>query len=462
MKFNGVKVITLILITMLLTITFTNFPVGSSSLKKVTDDISENRSIINFSKQNYEYVIITKNDFIDSDFQRLINHKSQYMNATIVSIEDIIDNSSFWVDGSYGDATNISQGNLWINNGEEVTKNYHLFNDTSAKIRNFIRYAFCNWNTKYVLLGGDADIIPARLLHLHNVRWFSGRYHKRLSVDIPSDLYYSALNRSWNNDFDNYFGETSLYSIDDEAVFISDVFVGRAPVGNKSDIRIFVDKIISFETKQKPNDILLHRSGINRFNFPDSRIIPEKCAKYITDEYKISKLYTVRSKQEWANAFKEKLLVLHVGCGTTAFYFIGHRILRTIRFTTRDINRMSNSFCPVHISSACKTGDFVNNNKGDCLAEQLLLCPNGGSSACITNSHYGFASRWDPHKYSGEFIEKMFYEMFEKKTGNLGKIVQYAKQHFINESSSIIGYRWCFYTINLLGDPEMSIFETRN
>jgi len=456
------KVSALVLITILIILPFLNLPVVSSHLYEKSDDFSEICQTVNLSKRKYEFVIITKEEFIDSDFKRLINHKSKYINATIVSLEDITSNSSFWVNGSYGDASNISEGNPWITNGKEVTKNFHIFNDTQAKIRNFIRYAYGNWDTKYVLLGGDDEIIPARFFHLNNVRWFSGRYFMRLSPDIASDLYFSSLNNTWNNDFDNYFGETSKYSTEDEADFISEVFVGRSPISNKYDISIFVDKVISFETEQKPNKILLHRSGINRINFPNTKIIPEKCAEYITNDFKISRLYRVRNKKEWIDAFKEKLIVLHVGCGTRTFYFIENRILRRIRFTIRDIYKMSNTFYPVHISISCKIGDFVDNNKEDCLAEQLLLCPSAGPSACIINTHYGFSTWWNAHKYSGDFIEKMFYEIFEKKTGNLGKIVRNCKQYFLDEISNDIGYRWCFYSINLLGDPEMSLFKTRN
>jgi hypothetical protein len=150
----------------------------------------------------YHYIIITKEDFLISNFQLLIAHKSQYMNATIVTVEDILANSSFWVNGTYGDATNKLNGNPFVDDGEEVTHNFDLFNDTEAKIRNFLRYAHLEWGTKYVLLGGDVQTIPVRKLYVNISGWDAGFIFDR-SIEgwIPSDLYYGALDGTWNNNF---------------------------------------------------------------------------------------------------------------------------------------------------------------------------------------------------------------------------------------------------------------------
>ncbi|MEM2508915.1 MAG: C25 family cysteine peptidase, partial [Candidatus Thermoplasmatota archaeon] len=81
----------------------------------------------------YEYLIITKNEFVEA-FEEFAKYKqSKGIKVKVASIEEIEKNSSFW--------------------GEK-----DIFNDTQAKIRNFIRYAYSEWGIKYVLLGGDADI----------------------------------------------------------------------------------------------------------------------------------------------------------------------------------------------------------------------------------------------------------------------------------------------------------------
>ena len=82
----------------------------------------------------------------------------------------------------------------------------------------------------------------------------------------------------------------------------------------------------------------------------------------------------------------------------------------------------------------------------------MILWKYGGPSACIFNSYYGFLTHLSAHAYSGEIIEQQFYEIFENGTENLGKITQYSKEYFATESITDEGYRWCSYSVNLLGD----------
>jgi parallel beta-helix repeat protein len=100
--------------------------------------------------------------------------------------------------------------------------------------------------------------------------------------------------------------------------------------------------------------------------------------------------------------------------------------------------------------------------KLDCIAEELLLWSRGGASACFFNSEVGCVNKTDASKYSSEFIEKIFYEMFKNGTKNLGKINLFSKYHFISLAQEDPNYRWCYYEVNLLGDPETPVLETRD
>ena len=91
-----------------------------------------------------------------------------------------------------------------------------------------------------------------------------------------------------------------------------------------------------------------------------------------------------------------------------------------------------------------------------------MLWSRGGPSACIFNSEVGCISEYNAIAYSGEFIEREFYEIFENKTEHLGEALQRAKEFFIIQASENSAYRWCYYEINLLGDPEMPINTVRN
>lgn len=93
-------------------------------------------SLVNPAEE-YDYVIITNNELNSSTeeytLQDLVDRKNaKGINTTIVLVEDIVNETTYW------DAN-------------------PLFNDTQAKIRNFITDAYINWGIEYVLLCGDGD-----------------------------------------------------------------------------------------------------------------------------------------------------------------------------------------------------------------------------------------------------------------------------------------------------------------
>jgi len=429
-------------------------------------NINQNNHQINFlSDDKYEYVIITNEYLENSDFQRLIQHKSQYLSSKIVTIEDILDNPDFDVNGTYGDATNATNGNHWIADDKEVTTNFSIFDDNPARLRNFLRFAYDEWQTKYVLLGGDVKIIPERKLRINETFWYSGVANLWTFANIRSDLYFAALDGSWNDDFDEFFGEASNYSIDEEADFIAELYIGRTSVENKRDVKTFVDKVISFETSEKPENMLFHQAALNHINNPDSSIIPEKCYEHVPQNYVVYKLYQINTNidpDKYARHWQDpdKLIVMQIGSGGDTFYYMERRLTKDVSFSCDDIKKLNNTFYPIHMSISCNSGNFGLDH--DCIAENMLLYPNAGPSACIFNSFFGVVSEDDAHKYSGEFIEQQFYEIFQNGTDRLGEIVTKSKYKFIENATNDLLYRWCYYTVYLLGDPETPIFDVRN
>lgn len=455
-----------IIVGIVVLLVFTGFATCIDASLSISKNIDrDNYQTIFSANDNYEYVIITNEYLEDSDFQRLVQHKSQYLSATIVTTEDILSNPDFEVDGLYGDATNAANGNHWIPNGKEVTTNYSRFDELGSRIRNFLRFAYDEWQTKYVLLGGDAQIIPAIKLRINETWWYTGTQLVWTFANIRSDLYYAALDGTWDDDFDEFFGEASDYSVDDEADFIAEIYIGRAPVDDKRDVKTFVDKVISFETSVKPENMLFHQAALNQANDPDSSVIPENCYLHVPDHYVVYKLYqiyTTIDASKYARHWQDpdKLIVLQVGSGGPSYYYMERRPIGDTPFTCDDIKIFNNTFLPVHISISCNSGNFGLDS--DCLAENMLLYPDTGPSACIFNSFFGVVAEDDAHKYSGEFIEQQFYEIFQNGTDKLGEIVTKSKYHFLNDAMDDLLYRWCYYTVYLLGDPETSLFDVRN
>jgi hypothetical protein len=101
----------------------------------------------------HKLAIIAHPNFVDTmniwSLERLRDWHNE--NDTVVAhIENttaILMNSSFHVDGFWGDG-NVS--NPFRRPEEDPITNLGLFNDTQAIIRNYIRYAHCKLNVRYV------------------------------------------------------------------------------------------------------------------------------------------------------------------------------------------------------------------------------------------------------------------------------------------------------------------------
>jgi hypothetical protein len=76
---------------------------------------------------------------------------------------------------------------------EFIRQQYPAGADDAERVRAFIRDAYSRWGTKWVLLGGDTDVIPVRYGY---TTFFSGNY-------IANDLYYACLDGNWNADGDS-------------------------------------------------------------------------------------------------------------------------------------------------------------------------------------------------------------------------------------------------------------------
>ncbi|MCD4663644.1 MAG: hypothetical protein K8R68_00135 [Bacteroidales bacterium] len=122
---------------------------------------------------------------------------------------------------------------------QEIEDNYAGC-DLAEKIRNYLKDAHYYWGADlYILLGGDTDIVPARL----------GLY----SGTKPTDLYYATVEGNWNANGNNIFGEPGLPPDGDDLDYGFDHILGRASVEDLDEAATFVDKVISYEKLDNPD-----------------------------------------------------------------------------------------------------------------------------------------------------------------------------------------------------------------
>jgi len=184
------------------------------------------------SADTYEYVIITNNLLNDTEgfnynWSDFLVHRESFtgLHGNKVTVENIEACQDYW------DETNST------------------FNDTQAKIREFCKDAYLDWDTQYILIGGDWDddgtpqIVP--------YRDFLCGYGNTGNGVYACDLYYSNLDGDWNIDENYWGGYVSTYGHD----IYSELKIGRLTVGTAEEISNAIEKIMWYDL-YSDNDFL--------------------------------------------------------------------------------------------------------------------------------------------------------------------------------------------------------------
>lgn len=128
--------------------------------------------------------------------------------------------------------------------------------DLQTKIRQFIKDAYDNWETDYVLLGGDEYVIPPRYFYV----WTQNGYpppDPRGSDHVPGDIYYGCIyavggHCVFDHNANGWYGETNDGPGGGEIDLLYEVAIGRAPLKNSTDLANFIGKTITYETVDDP------------------------------------------------------------------------------------------------------------------------------------------------------------------------------------------------------------------
>ncbi|MGA1868322.1 MAG: C25 family cysteine peptidase [bacterium] len=319
--------------------------------------------------------------------------------------------------------------------------------DTQEKIRNFIKDYYTNRGTIWVLLGGDTQVVPHRTAFaMQSGGGVAGE------DDIPTDLYYSDLNGTWNEDGDSIYGE-----VEDNIDLYPEVFVGRAPVKNADEVKTFVDKILTYERKPPEDylaDILMLAEKMDVFT--DSGEAKDIIIRdFIPSSLQVTMLYeregTLNRTFAMDHLNKGYHLVNHFAHSWYSSMGVGPDVL-----SIPDIDALSNSpKYSIMYSISC----WPNAIDYDCIAEHFVLNPNGGGVSFVGNTRYGWYYQGTPglgksDKYDQEFFKALYLD----GVYNIGETLAQSKLAYISSSQNANEYRWVQYSLNLLGDPEMPIW----
>lgn len=390
------------------------------------------------SAPKLDYLIVTDSVLVDS-FMPLVEWKrTKGLKADIVTTQYI-----------YRTAENASDSN-------------------QLKIKKYLRDRHYNNDLKYVLLGGDAHIVPS-----------GGCYVSSTDQKAPSDLYYATFsdNFDWDGNGNGRVGESN-----DGISLSPNIFVTRAVARIKSDVNSFVSKVLSYERFPTANGWnngilmggkkLYYEKYVNGTFQSDAKLFADiTYSDYISphwngsrydlfDTYKTVNIDTLPNfcayniQQQIAKGYAFVDLDTH---GDTTFWNGDYEFFH--KFHADSLVNVRNT---IITTAACLTNAFDSNNY--CLSELLLRNEKSGIVAYLGCSRVGYTSadsvnvHLGPSQlYSANFYKTLFSNEIPEK--NYGVIVANSKMKRINYRNYHTDF-WIQRFLNPVGDPEMPIFTT--
>ena len=316
------------------------------------------------------------------------------------------------------------------------------------------------------MLGGDGDrdniggesedpIIPIRYLY-------------NLYEPIPSDLYYAGLDGNWNLDGDEFWGE------DGEEDFFAEVYVGRAPVDSEAELSNFVMKTLAHEASGDPylSEALMVGEDLGWAlwggDYKDEIKDGSSAHGYTTvgfpDTYSVNTLY---DRDIVNGSWMIDDLIPIIEDGVHVINHLGHaNNLNVMKLENDDIDALTNDKYPFIYSQGCYAGAFDNVNSHnisvdyDSIVEHFVT-ESSGAFAFIANSRYGWGKLFSTDGASQHYDREFFDAIFGEDILEIGKANQDSKEDNIGFITG--GYmKWCYYQLNLFGDPTATILPTPN
>lgn len=440
--------------------------IGDKNIVKNRVDNSElistyaNEFYPTINEEKNKFVIITTDELKNANgqytFEDLKNKRiSQGITSKIVTVEEIVTNPDFWADGTWGDLNPLNPFLITM----PMVSSDDYYNDTAAKIRNFIRYAYMTWDTEFVLLGGDDDTIPGRELVTQ------GQY--------ISDIYYACLDGSYNNYGFFYFGYPSNNEYE-QVDLLAEVFVGRACVDNSEDVYNFTSKSIKYTEQSKTDPYLRNALFLGEIlasppfddeyfygsDYLENLIEGSDYGGYTTVGFSSEKFNIKRWYKE-DNYWNGDDLIKRLNIPYYYIHIINHdghaSSGRNMCLLNSDIPRLRNEQTFFAYSSGCYSGAF-DVSYYDCFAEQITVKTKYGAFAGIWNTAEGYFSD-DHYDCPSIRFEREFWDaIFGENITEIGKANQDSKEDNLWRVDEKC-MRKTYYELTLFGDPTISFIE---
>lgn len=388
----------------------------------------------------WDYIIITS-DSLAPAFQELINWKIRKgLRAKVFTLDYIYNITSFY-SGS-----------------------------NQEKIRFWIDYMHTYYNVKWVLLGGDATIVP--------VQYCQAKYGLE-TENVPSDLYYatySMYSPKWDNNGNGIIGEMG-----DLTDFSPLVYLTRAPVRNSNDVSYFTQKILRYEKggnlfnpsyvstmlyagKELGNPAgsystcALCDSAYN--TYIDNYWLGSRDYLYSTYNGTMTNLtnYNTLTPGNLYGLINNNYHFIHMDCHGSAS---GWSLVNGT-FDTGYASTCHNDNRTIFLTTSCLSNQFDYNST---LSKSFLNSPHG-AIAFFASSRDGLYYTNNNFGQSLLYNTYFFYYLLNSEPTDaphhFGSVAAYSKMEFADDaiSSETDGFRYLQLAICPMGDPEMPIYTS--
>lgn len=336
---------------------------------------------------------------------------------------------------------------------------------TPEDVREYIRKKYRENNIEFVLIGGDSDVIPTRNLWV--MAWSGGD-----TTNMPSDIYYACLDGCYNYDEDNRWGERNDGEDEGDVDLMSEVYVGRACVDNINDVENFVDKTLSYMDSGGYSNGQVLMVGEYLWSDPDTwggdymdELIDGsyhhnyKTIGIPSDEYNIDTLYD----RDWIdNDWPKSEIIDRINNDVRIINHLGHSYYGyNMKMDIDDVDDLDNNNPCFVYSQGCMAGGFDNPNGYDCIAEYLTVKTKNAAFAVIMNARFGWGSVGSTNGASQRFHRQFLDAIYGEGIAEIGKANHDSKEDNLNRINAPC-MRWCYYQLNLFGDPTLTFYQDDN
>ncbi|MGD8396808.1 MAG: C25 family cysteine peptidase, partial [Candidatus Eiseniibacteriota bacterium] len=323
----------------------------------------------------------------------------------------------------------------------------------AERIRFFIRDAYQNWGTLFVVLGGDTDQIPTRMIQ------------STLPVleQIPSDMYFGCLDGNWNADADALLGEGisgSNPAPADDVDLLFEVSVGRISASTPEEASDYIDKLLAYAIDAPDDD-----------GYPASvlalaeRLFPETHGATYADEalalvpglFTTTRLYEDAGSIPGASELTLDAAVDSINAGYGVLLHVGHGYRNTMSIGPDTIDNQTVDALvngprqPIVCSINCSSASIDYNTIG----EHWILNPAGGAIAYVGTSRQSYLNP------ATTYMQEWFRLAFQDTVRSFGLVTDLARLALVTGADNDGARRRNLTATVALGDPELELRAAR-